>query len=180
MKVRQGQATFNARVARINAGHVSCMPRPGVSDGTGGGWMAKGEASRIGRRRRAKRGKATPLAVVFSLCLGVLSYVLSQYAGFHLMGMPDTSLSSDTRLAVDAVAAVAALLALSQVFSASSKLLVAVRLVGIAAAMAMMHNLVHLYPDIFELAASRDWVKTIKALSEPNSILFRGVSYTLN
>ncbi|MGY3436626.1 MULTISPECIES: hypothetical protein [unclassified Marinovum] len=178
--VRQGQATFNARVARINAGHVSCMPRPGVSDGSGGGWMAKGEASRIGQRRRVTRGKATPLAFVVSLVLGVLSYVLSQYAWFHLMGLPDTSMTSDIRMAVEAVAAVAVLLALSQVFSASSKLLVAVRLVGIALAMVTLHNLVHIYPDIFEMAVSRDWVNTIKSMSEPNSILFRGVSYTLS
>ncbi|WP_417526081.1 hypothetical protein [Marinovum sp.] len=172
----QGQASFHARIARINSGQVSCMPQPGVSDGTGTAWVSPAKVARL-KGSRAPAARSHPLAMIWAFVLGALAYALSQAAGFHFLGLPDPSMTPDIRMALDGAGAMAVLAVLAVVFSAPTKLLVAVRLLGIAAAMGMMHNLVHLYPEVFEMAFSGKWVNTVRSTTEPMSILFRGESF---
>ncbi|WP_323764182.1 hypothetical protein [Marinovum sp.] len=174
--ITQGQASFQARIARINSGKVSCMPQPGVSDGTGSCWVSPRAAGQM--RRKTRSAAAHPLAPFWALFLGLLAFVLSQLAGFHLLDLPDPEMTADMHLVLDAVGAMAVLTALSMLFSAPSGTLV-IRLAGIALAMCTMHNLVHMQPELFAQVFSARWVEDVRSATAPGSILFRGVSYPL-
>lgn len=175
--ITPGQASFQARIARINSGQVSCMPAPGASDGTGGGWISPRSAGRM--QRGARRSTATgPLAPLWALVLGVLAFALAQLIGFHLLGLPDPEMTADMRMVLDGVGAMAVMTVLSLLVSAPSATFIP-RLSGIALAMCAMHNLVHIEPELFAQAFSPRWVEFVLASTEPGSILFRGVSYPL-
>ncbi len=43
----------------------------------------------------------------------------------------------------------------------------------------VMHNLVHTWPGAFEIAFSQEWVSEVIETTQPQSILFRGVSFVV-
>ena len=51
--------------------------------------------------------------------------------------------------------------------------------VGLAAMIVCMHNFVWEYPALFEQLFSSEWVATVQSETQPASIYFRGVSFTL-
>lgn len=173
---RQGQAEFQARVARINSGRISHVPQPGVADGSGACWLDHKSAMRM---RKPEARVAAPPSCVCGFFLGLVAYLLAQYGRFHLLGLPDPQMTPDIRMLLNGVGAMAVLAVLSLVFAAPTGKHVAVRLLGIAVAMGTMHNLVHFFPEHFETAFSAEWVQLTQAMTEPGSILFRGVSYPL-
>lgn len=174
----QGQAVFHARLQRINAGQFSRVPKPGVADGDVRSWAT----------RKTKVSKSdlddgptgpNPFACFWALATGMLAFGLSQLASFHLAGLPDPTMSADMRMVVDALFSVGMLLSFSLFFDIPGKMAMLFKLIGIFAAMSLMHNLVFLFPDAFVSAFSWEWVRFIQSGSEPVSILFRGESITV-
>ena len=176
----QGQASFQARISRINSGQVSQVPQPGVSDGSGTCWITHKSARRMQKRAAPETGRTASPSGLFGFVLGLLAFVLSQLGGYHLFGLPDSKMTGDIRMLLDGVGAMAVLATVSLVFAAPSKRHMAVRIAGVAVAMATMHNLVHMAPEVFAMAFSAEWVEATRAASEPGSILFRGVSIPLS
>lgn len=174
----QGQAVFQARLARINSGQFSRVPQPGVSDGKKRTWATKRTA--VGNPDLAQGASGSnPVTWFWALVTGIVAFGLSQLASFHFAGLPDPTMSADMRMVVDALFAVGMLLSFSLFFDVAGKAAMLFKLIGIFGSMCLMHNAVHVFPYIFEAAFSWEWVRFIQSGSEPVSILFRGESFTL-
>ncbi|TNF20335.1 MAG: hypothetical protein EP318_11135 [Rhodobacteraceae bacterium] len=174
----QGQAVFHARLQRINAGQFSRVPQPGVGDETKRAWATK--RTRVSKSDLDETaGGTNPLACLWALVTGILAFGLSQLASFHFAGLPDPTMSADMRMGIDALFAVGMLLSFSLFFDIPGKMAMLFKLVGIFAAMSLMHNFVHLFPDVFRTAFSWEWVRFVQSGSEPVSILFRGESISV-
>lgn len=130
----------------------------------------------------AKRARAEnmwwlylPFTMAFAALVGASSYVAVRAARFHLMkdqvALPET----DTNFWLQNGGAAAVLaLVLAMIFGLRSPFRLLCVLLGVGAAMAGFHNLVHMYPDLFAQVFSPEWVSQLRLSAPNNSWLFMG------
>lgn len=174
----QGQDIFQQRLARIHAGQFSRVPEPGVGDENKRAWATKKTVVSRSELDEAATG-GHPLSFLWAFLVGILAHVLSQLAAFHFAGLPDPTMTADKRMAVDVLFAVGMVLSFPLFFDMPGKVNMLFKLLGVAASICLLHNLVHIFPGPFEAAFSWEWVRFITSVSEPQSLFFRGESFTL-
>lgn len=130
-------------------------------------------------RREVAGNLLYPLGFVFAFLLGASAQIFGQYVRFQVMGLADAGLDPDMDMMVAGGMGMAASFVLAQLFRLRTKDFGFAQVLGVFASVCAMHNLVHLRPDLFELAFSREWVAQMIAATEPMSIVFRGMTFTL-
>lgn len=171
-----GQDVFQQRLARIQAGKFSRVPQPGVAEENVRSWTTK--HTKVNDMEDVVR-RGGPIVWLLGFVLGIVAFGLSQLISFHFAGLPDPSMTAEMRMLVDVLFALGALLSFSLLFDLPGRMQMLFKLMGIAVAMVTMHNAVYMAPDLFESAFSWEWVRFIKAVSEPNSILVAGETIKL-
>lgn len=190
--ISNGQLAFDQRVARINAGQVARVPTPGAAEDASQGWLSEAELARTVRSGTgsAVTGQRQALSHVSAVLLGALSVLLARYTIYQLHSLPDrvpapfTGMLGDTAsagLIMGAELAIGGviLLTLAMAFNMATRAHLVCKFVGLWVATTMMHNLVHLYPEQWVMLFSWEWVDWVRSTTEPNSILFRGMSFEL-
>lgn len=161
------QAIFQQRLQRIGAGADNTIAGQGT------------------HRTPAKRAKARmgglmqALSYPMAFALGIASIILAKYVMYHMNGLPDPQADMDIQMAIDFGIASAVLFAFGIAFSMTSKTHMSCKLAGMWVATLGMHNLVHLNPDLWTGLFARDWVQWVLTTTEPNTLLFRGLSIAL-
>lgn len=170
---------FNERLRRISAGGENTM-----------GQIYVGPVDEIAARKK-KSGRVAaglpslrqtvgyPASIVAAFLLGMLAVLITRYLRFSIAGSSITGEDADITMAIDAGLALAIGFVLKQIFRLSGKVHETSKTFGIFAMICVMHNLVHTWPGAFEIAFSPEWVTEVIETTEPNSILFRGVSFVV-
>ncbi|MCB6177148.1 hypothetical protein LHP98_03265 [Rhodobacter sp. Har01] len=169
-------ASFEARIARIRAGQASGKATVFVGQDLTFSYRPKS------RQRRGGLGdvlRNAGFVLVFPLCLGLgfLSHALGRYADWVLNGVPQTPENVDFEMAMVALIGACIAVVLAHLAGLREKALRVPLLMGVVVGMLSFHNLVHLYPDTFETLFSPIWVARITSITEPHSLLFRGISF---
>ncbi len=120
-----------------------------------------------------------PLSIVGAFLVGILAVFISRYGRFHISGGTLAGEDPDLTMMIDGALAAGLGFALRTAFRFESKEYITAKMVGIAVMIATMHNLVHWTPNTFTTLFSEQWTREVVWFTEPNSILFRGVSFVL-
>ncbi|MDA7428834.1 hypothetical protein PGB28_10210 [Primorskyibacter aestuariivivens] len=190
--ISNGQLAFNQRVARINSGQVCRVPQPGVAENASHGWLSDAELARTVRSSvgAGLKDRLHALSYVWAFLLGVLSILLSRYTVYHLHGLPNEVpkqfagmvgdiAMADLIMGVDVAIGGFILVAFALAFNLATREHMFCKFVGLWVATTMMHNLVHMYPEQWTTLFSWEWVDWVRSTTDPNSILFRGMSFKL-
>ncbi|WP_299139895.1 hypothetical protein [uncultured Tateyamaria sp.] len=164
-----GQDIFAERLARLNDTHGHRQKQQ----------TATARAAR-GRTPDWVRNMVYPGSLVGACFVGILTVILSRYVMFHMNGAPDPDGDADLTMLMDGGLALAIAFVLRNALNMSSKEHLACKTAGIWIALTCMHNLVHAYPMTWANAFSPEWVERTVEMTEPKSIFFRGMSFTLD
>lgn len=169
--MQQQQAQFAARIARIkDPRNVS------YTDPETGMIIPK---RMVKQKKGALQGGLYPVSILLAALLGMVGVLVSRYVRFHFLGMTDTDGNPDITMILDMAMGAAAAFALKELFRVSGKLAGMAQTAGIVAMVLVMHNFVWMFPDLFATVFSDGWVDMVTSSTRPNSIFFRGASFTL-
>jgi hypothetical protein len=108
--------------------------------------------------------------------VGVSANAAARWLDYFLTGLPDASKDIDVTLTMEFLIAVMLSAIIGVFLGIGLRKLMVARLLGIAAGILGLHNLVHAYPAPFEMAYSTEWVDSLLNTTEAHSILWRGAS----
>lgn len=172
------QIEFAERVARINAASAKGVTTLHVGPE---------ESYQIDRIQSGRRGPNSeilsnamfPVSLVVCFLIGVLAVLITKWVRFQLTDPVAAPLAPDIDMVVEFLGALVVTTLISQfggMREAEQKL---ARVLGVVAGMLCLHNLVHLYPEVFSVLFSDIWVSRVLTTTKPYSILWRGISFTL-
>jgi hypothetical protein len=172
------QLEFSARIARIESGTGSSKSTLYV--GMDETYAVAYRQSRAGDPTGGSlRSLGALLLVVTAFLVGVASNVAARLVDFIWNGLPGPNQNVDLQMGIDFALALVMSLLLGLIVGIRLREFVMVRVVGIAAGMLALHNLVHAYPQYFEPAFPAPWVNHILTSTEAGSIVWRGVSIVI-
>lgn len=120
-----------------------------------------------------------PMSILGAFLLGMLAVFAARYARFHIMGGSMVGEDADIAMMIDGGLAMGVGFLFRSMFNFQAKEFVTAKTFGIVAMICVMHNLVHWAPEAFAVLFDVDYVLLTLEMTEPNSILFRGVSFVL-
>ena len=118
-----------------------------------------------------------PLSFVFSFLIGILAVFASRYVRWHMLGMSADGADADFLMLVDGGIAAGMGFLLQQLLWMRAPEYVGAQVAGVFVMVCVMHNLMWWYPEEMSEVFGPDYVKSVMAYTEPDSILFRGVSF---
>lgn len=122
---------------------------------------------------------AYPAGIVGAFLIGMFAVFAARYARFHIMGGSMVGEDADIAMIMDGALATGVGFIARSVFNFETKEHMMAKTIGIFAMICVMHNLVHWAPGLFTLLFDEDYVLLTLEMTEPNSILFRGVSFVV-
>ncbi|GGE03399.1 hypothetical protein SAMN05421774_101623 [Gemmobacter megaterium] len=154
------QKIFAARLERIasHAGNTNATLHIGMADQLP---QAALKRAVLGKARPRKSGLAL-LSLPLALASGAVAWVWAQWS------VPVLLQSQELWVALLASGVMVLLLRL--VIGLRGPLTLAMQLIGVALAVAGLHNAVHLWPEAFAMLFSPDWVQEVLATTRPMSL----------
>ena len=154
------QVDFQDRLARLNADHsvraqVQTQKRKQRAAQNGPEWIENAKY---------------PLSFVVAFLVGAISILIARYVSSVMVGVPQADADMDTQMIIDGVLAGVIVWFLRMAIKSDDKEMLAAQSVGIWVALTMMHNLVHLVPDMWAVIYGADWVAMILETTSPSSI----------
>lgn len=120
-----------------------------------------------------------PFETVLCTALGLTSLVFALYLRFSITGSADPWGSPDVEMAINGGLALTIALFLGYFLRMPLLKMAPICAVGVMAGVVAFHNLVHFYPEKFAEMFSPVWVEQVVTATAANSIIWRGVSFTL-
>lgn len=169
-------AEFQERLLRIQAGQGFTKATVYVGQETAFSYVPNN------RRRGGTLGQLVSnagyaLSFPFSMMVGFVCHGMERLAAYALGGMPDPNANPDVEMAKVAVTGFLLTVVVTHLLGLRDKGLLVPKLLGVAGGMLFFHNLVHLWPHLFEPVFSKIWVAQITSMTEPRSLLWRGISF---
>ncbi len=166
---------FQSRLARIQAGEGFTKATVYVGMETAFTYVPT-------NRRKSGMGQAVQnagfaLSFPMALLVGVLSYGLERYAAMVFGGLPDPNANIDVEMVQIAATAFGIAVVATHLMGLRDRSLLLAKILGVAGGMLFFHNLVHLWPSVFDRIYSPIWVAKVMSETEPHSLLWRGVSF---
>jgi hypothetical protein len=168
---------FDARLARIASGKGSSKATL---------YVGMDEVYQVSYPNRGKpvgasasnTGALYPVVALLALAIGILSYGVTAWMRFRLMGISAGAGNPMTEMAIQVGAAFGTALVLGMVLGFRSRQMRVVMAIGAIAATALFHNAVHLYPGQFAQVFSPEWVEVVTASTRAQSVMWLGQSFT--
>jgi hypothetical protein len=167
---------FQERLARIQSGQG--FTRDTIYVGLDGAFTYVPKGRRKGRALGQAAGNAGyALSFPFCLAVGFLCHVLERYADAVLNRTPDPNANIDVEMVKVAVTAFMLTVVATHLLGLRDRGLLLPKLLGVAGGMLFFHNFVHLWPEFFGSVFSPMWVAHITSVTEPSSMVFRGIVF---
>lgn len=171
--IAQGKTEFSARLQRIEKRGA------GVTET----FNAQSPRSAVRRMRKVRGGAGRRLPIMklpLALSVGALSYLAALYGTFLIGDLPPEFSNPDYILAGQAAMSLFVVFVARMFFGLTAKTHFVLSLVGLAAAMSLMHNLVHMAPEPWAELFSPGWVNEILTSTKPDTLHFRNIDYPLD
>lgn len=173
MTLDVNKTRFEERLTRIDKGNQ---------------WAPEGVVTRDMYARKATRKVKAhnplgnifyPVGMMLALLAGLVSVVAARYAQFHLLSDNIGDLAPDIILAGEFIMASSVGMVLRIAMAVQGKDKLMAQTVGVWAGIVGLHNVVHKMPDLFTTLFSSEWVGAVMASAPFQSIVFRGVVFTI-
>ena len=171
-----GQAEFHDRISRIRAGQGFTKATVYVGQDLSFVYTPPNR-QRSGGLGQVVANAGYALSFPFCAAIGLLSHGLERYLTFQLAGLPDPRHSAYAEMVRMAIAGFLLAVVLSHLLGLRDRGLLLPKILGVAFGMLFFHNFVHLWPHLFEAIFSSIWVAKITAMTEPHSLVWRGISF---
>lgn len=167
---------FQKRLARFNSGQIARNVL----------WVGTDESIAIPVRNRvvktsgmraALRNAVYPLTLLASVALGFVSYGLAQVARYHLQGLPDPQANPDIEMVSQLVIAFSLAMVLGYFLGLRARELTSLKSLGAFLGVVLFHNVVHLFPHVFDVLCSKMWVNYVVTHTKAYSLIWRGISF---
>lgn len=169
-----GNADYHERLALIKAGGIGTNRT--IFVGVDERYQKPEKAvHKVSRPKEVAGNTRYPLGILGAAILGVIAVCFGRYARFQAFS--GLNLEGQADWIANGVMGLAVGLVLTQMFRLRSKEHQAAQSVGVLAGICTFHNLVHWFPQAFEVMFSAEWVLLLQMATEPNSILFRGTFF---
>jgi hypothetical protein len=156
------QQSFQSRIARLKSEHSAIeAQRPQVA--VNSIW----------------RNLGYPLSFLTAFVLGAFAVMLARWMQFHMLGLPTLDISGNAQLAVDLGRGSVLATMLHLLFRHDSRQHMVFNMAGLWAAMMGMHNLVHGFPEVFNVIYAPEWVRHVIFTSDHGTLIFRGAVFVL-
>ncbi|NNF23986.1 MAG: hypothetical protein HKN63_04180 [Rhodobacteraceae bacterium] len=178
------KAAFQERIQRIKTGGAGTMGEILVGP--------PDEEEVLGRKKSGKKSKKPvsalpswrdnikyPLTIAGVFIFGMAAVFVARYVRFHMMGGSLAGDDPDLAMILDFVMAGAVTFFLTSLLNTRGSEFTLAKTAGIAVMIATMHNMVHFQPTAFGKVFSPEWVEEVVYVTEPNSVLFRGISFVV-
>lgn len=167
---------FQERLARIHSGQT--FTRDTVYVGLDGAFTYVPKSRRKGKAIGQAAGNAGyALSFPFCMVIGFLCHVLERYADFVFNRTPDPNASVDVEMVKVAATGFMLTVVATFLLGLRERGLLLPKLLGVAGGMLFFHNFVHLWPDFFAKIFSPIWVAHVTSITEPSSMVFRGIVF---
>lgn len=170
---------FLARLARIESGTASSKSTLFVGLDETILVNHKANAKLLKKANAVPQKRLGPLETLLCVLLGVFSLALGLYIRFSITGSGSPLASPDIEMAINGGLGLAITLFSGYFLRMPLLKMLPVGAVGVMAGVVAFHNLVHFYPEKFAEMFSPIWVEQVITTTDANSILWRGVSFTL-
>ncbi|SMR71861.1 hypothetical protein SAMN04488030_1196 [Aliiroseovarius halocynthiae] len=121
---------------------------------------------------------SAPLLTILAFMIGLSAVVLARYLRFNFGVDTVTGETADTMMLADIGIGVAIGILVKIVLRIRSPKYYSAMIVGVLLSVVMMHNVVHSSPELFRTYFSPEWTQMVVENTKPNSVLFRGESYS--
>jgi len=169
---------FQERLKRIHAGGPNTLGQ--VYVGVTEDRASQRAAQKIMKKRNSTISIRSILLFPFSFSgafiIGMIAVLMSRFIRVQFYGSGLAGSDADILMLMDGSLALALAYVLRWMFRFQGKGLQIAATVGVALMMVSMHNLIHLAPEVFELAYPAEWVQEVIYTTRLDSLLFRGVS----
>lgn len=118
-----------------------------------------------------------PVSVMAAVGLGFVSHGIVLMARYHLNGLPDAAANPDIEMVAQLVMAFALAMVLGHFVGLRTKNFTSLKSLGAALGLLFFHNVVHLYPQVFDSLCSKAWVNYMVTQTEAHSMVWRGISF---
>ena len=119
-----------------------------------------------------------PLSMVFSFIIGFLAYGLGCWVRFQLTDAAATRPDPDMEMIIGLSVGLLIALLVGQLDRMKAPEQIVAKALGVVCSLLMFHNLVHLFPDVFERLFSPIWTSKVLGSTAARSVLWRGISFT--
>lgn len=170
---------FLARLARIESGAGSSKSTLFVGLDETILVDNKAKAKILKKAAVVPQKRLGPFETVLCVVLGLASLVFGLYCRFSITGNADPWGSPDVEMAINGGLGLTIALFLGYFLRMPLLKMAPICLVGVMAGVVAFHNLVHFYPDKFAELFSPVWVEQVVTATAANSIIWRGVTFTL-
>jgi hypothetical protein len=166
---------FQDRIARILSGQGATKATVYVGQEISFAYVP---ANRQGGGGLGQVARNAGHALTFPACIlaGIGAHGMERYADFVLRGLPRVPQNADVEMMKVAMTSLCIAIVLTHLLGLRERALLVPKILGVAAGMLFFHNFVHLWPHLFDRLFSPLWVAKVTAMTEPQSLLFRGIS----
>ena len=120
-----------------------------------------------------------PFAVAGAFTIGLIAVIVARFIRVMAYGGVLAGENADMLMIIDAGIALVAASLLRWMFRFQGRGMGWVSAVGIVAMVCLMHNLVHMEPDIFAIAFPAEWVEGVLRTTQIDTVLVRGVFFPI-
>lgn len=170
---------FLARLARIESGAGSSKSTLFVGLDETILVDNKAKAKILKKAAATPQKRLGPVEAVLCAVLGLASLIVAHYILFSIANTADPRGSPDMEMAVNGGLGLTIALFLGYFLRMPLLKMAPICTVGVMAGVVAFHNLVHFYPEKFADVFSPLWVEQVVTATAANSIIWRGVSFTL-
>ena len=118
-----------------------------------------------------------PVSMLAAVGLGFASHGIVLMARYHVQGLPDPKANPDIEMAAQLFMAFALSTVLGHLLGFRARNFTLLKSVGAALGLLFFHNLVHLYPQVFDVLFSKSWVNYVTVHTHAHSMVWRGISF---
>ena len=173
------KSEFLARLARIESGTGSSKSTLFVGLDETILVDNKASAKMLKKAAAVPQKRLGPFDLLLCMAMGVFSLAFGLYIQFTLTGNANPWGSPDQVMAINGGIGLSITLFLGYFLRMPVFRMIPVGAIGVLAGMVAFHNLVHFYPEKFAEMFSPIWVEQVTTTTAANSIIWRGVSFTL-
>ena len=173
------KSEFLARLARIESGAASSKTTLYVGLDETILVNNKANAKMLKKAAAVPQKRLGPLEMLLCIVLGVLSLALGLYLRFTITGNTNPIGGPDMNMSINAGIGLTITVFTGYFLRMPLLKMIPVGAVGVMAGVVAFHNLVHFYPEKFAEMFSPVWVEQVVTTTAANSIIWRGVTFTL-
>jgi hypothetical protein len=118
-----------------------------------------------------------PISVMAAVSLGIIAHGLVLMLRYQIQGLPNANANPDIEMVAQLAMAFALSMVLGHFTGLRAQNFTSLKALGAGLGLLFFHNLVHMYPQVFDILFSKSWVNYVTQHTHAHSMVWRGISF---